>query len=115
MKLSEKAKLSLLRSMKKPLPQMHLLLREHGWKPEYRPGTNHWVWRRPRRKNSVILTRKWGRVARWEYITKIRPGRWERYLHPPYRDGVHRGRPLPKPFTVVDELRRRLKELAQQK
>ena len=73
-----------------PLAQMHLLLREHGWKPNYDPVIDWWEW------------------ALAGCDTRIRTGEWMKT----FWDEVEPGGFIAKHHSVAG-LRKRLKELAQ--
>jgi hypothetical protein len=72
-----------------PLATMHLLLREHGWRPNYSPEADWWEW-------TLV-----------ECDTKIRTGKWMRTFWDEVEPGF-----LAKHRSVA-LLRKRLKELAE--
>lgn len=73
-----------------PLAQMHLLLRQHGWAPNYDPVIDWWEWR----------------LAGCD--TRIRTGKWMKT----FWDEVEPDGFIAKHHRVAS-LRKRLKELAQ--
>jgi hypothetical protein len=88
MKLDPSAK-KRLRKNWNPLAQMHLLLREHGWRPNYHPVIDWWEW------------------TLAGCGTRIRTGKWMKT----FWDEVEPGGFIAK-HQKVAFLRKRLKELA---
>jgi hypothetical protein len=77
------------------LAQMHVLLRRHGWKPERREREGHWAWHKDDHSPVFNTRERHHHVLApcVEFSSKV---------------GV-------RSFRTVAGLRRRLKELAQQK
>jgi hypothetical protein len=109
-KLSAKAERRLVRNVKRrPLAQMHLLLRRYGWKPEhYDAGIHIWYWRRRGLKETRFTTRNWNRKPRWSEEQPVHTRYGTHWRSP----GGQYGEQF---FYDVDSLRARLKELAQKK
>jgi hypothetical protein len=84
-----------------PLAQMHLLLREHGWRPSYYRDWQFWKWTHREFAMTIITTRALNSEPRWDVVQ---------------RDSRSRAFPwpggYPKQGTSVASLRRHLKQLA---